>query len=72
MAALAAALCGGRLLLVLEGGYRPEGLAEGVRRTIGQLTGIDPLPEIEPRMSPEAATEAARATAVQRRFWKGL
>jgi acetoin utilization deacetylase AcuC-like enzyme len=69
---LAKALCGGRLLLVLEGGYHLDRLAEGVRRTIGQLAGIDPPPAVEPRLSPEAALEAARTLAVHKRYWKAL
>ncbi|MDD8026060.1 MAG: histone deacetylase [Acidobacteriota bacterium] len=68
----AAALCGGRLLLVLEGGYRLEALAEGVRAVIGQMAGIDPLPQIEPVLSPGAGEEIARTLPVAKRYWKSL
>ncbi len=68
----AAALCGGRLLFVLEGGYALDGLAEGVRRVIGQMAGTDPLPDLEPGLSEEAAEDVARAVRVQRLCWKGL
>lgn len=72
MIRLAGSLCGGRLLLVLEGGYHLERLADGVRRSLGQMAGIDPLPALEPGMSPDAAAEAARTVAVHKRFWRGL
>jgi acetoin utilization deacetylase AcuC-like enzyme len=37
---VADACCGGRLVLVLEGGYHPEALAASVRAVIGELCGI--------------------------------
>ena len=43
---LAAELCGGRLLLTLEGGYNLEGLREGVLATLGELAGVNLLPDI--------------------------
>jgi acetoin utilization deacetylase AcuC-like enzyme len=72
MMEMAGNLCRGRLLLVLEGGYHLERLAEGVRKSLGQMAGIDPSPMTEPRLSPEAAAEVARTVAVHKRFWKGL
>jgi acetoin utilization deacetylase AcuC-like enzyme len=46
---LAATLCGGRVALVLEGGYSLEGLSESVVATIGVLEGeAAPLPRAEP------------------------
>jgi acetoin utilization deacetylase AcuC-like enzyme len=69
---LAAALCGGKLLFVLEGGYNLEGLAEGVRRVLGQMTGTDPLPGLEPVLSKEATEDVAGIVRVQRPCWRGL
>lgn len=72
MMRLAAILCGGKLLVVLEGGYHLDGLAEGIRRVLGQMTGVDPLPGLEPELSEEAAEDVDRAIRVQRASWKGL
>lgn len=43
---LAAELCGGRLLLTLEGGYSLTGLRDGVLATLGELAGKALLPDI--------------------------
>jgi len=43
---LAEELCGGRLLLTLEGGYNLTGLRDGVLATIGALADTHLLPEI--------------------------
>ena len=43
---LAEELCDGKLLLTLEGGYNLEGLREGVLATLGELGGVELLPEI--------------------------
>ncbi|MGD2058502.1 MAG: histone deacetylase [Anaerolineales bacterium] len=45
LAACAEDLCGGRIMLVLEGGYNPEALAQSVRNTCLALAGMD-LPEV--------------------------
>jgi acetoin utilization deacetylase AcuC-like enzyme len=47
---LAEELCGGRILLVLEGGYHVEAQAAGVLRILGRLEREDspPLPDLNP------------------------
>jgi len=49
--------CGGRLALVLEGGYNGKGLKEGVRAVLGQLSGRAPKPRIEAEPSPGLLSE---------------
>lgn len=54
---LAEELCGGRMLLTLEGGYNLEGLREGVQATLGELAGVNLLPDIVEQV--EGLAEAA-------------
>ena len=42
--ALAEELCGGRLVLILEGGYAPSGLEEGTRAVLDALLEPNPAP----------------------------
>lgn len=59
---LAAEICGGRLLLVLEGGYNLEGLCDGVLAVLGELAGLENFPD--PRfnsLSDDAVEQLARA-----------
>lgn len=51
---MAAELCGGRLLLVLEGGYSLQGLRDGVLASLGELAGQAFLPDLESRVAPLA------------------
>jgi acetoin utilization deacetylase AcuC-like enzyme len=48
---LAVELCGGRLLLTLEGGYNLPGLREGVLATLGELTGTPLLSGLKGKTS---------------------
>jgi acetoin utilization deacetylase AcuC-like enzyme len=48
---LAVELCGGRLLLTLEGGYSLTGLREGVLATLGELAGTPLLPGLKGKIS---------------------
>jgi acetoin utilization deacetylase AcuC-like enzyme len=68
--ALAARLCGGRIVFLLEGGYDLEGLAGGAAETVRALLGLPPaladaqaaralLPE--PAAAVQAALREARA-----------
>lgn len=45
MKGLAAELCGGRLLMTLEGGYNLTGLRDGVLASLAELAGVPPAPE---------------------------
>jgi acetoin utilization deacetylase AcuC-like enzyme len=54
MVDLATELCGGRLVLVLEGGYNLQGLADGVLASLHEMSG-------EGGLSPAAFTALAQA-----------
>jgi acetoin utilization deacetylase AcuC-like enzyme len=70
---LAAELCGGRLLLLLEGGYALQGLKAGVLAVLSELRGASGLPESRAR---ELATAAEplppldHARQMQKNYWK--
>jgi len=49
--------CGGRLALVLEGGYNGKGLKEGARSVLNQLSGRAPRPRIAADPSPGLLSE---------------
>jgi acetoin utilization deacetylase AcuC-like enzyme len=66
---LAETLCGGRLVLVLEGGYDLPVLAAGVRSVLGQLAGIEPPPDVAAEPSLETQKEVMPVLDIQRRFW---
>src|SRR5690606_25322403 len=73
--ALADALCGGRLVFVLEGGYAPSGLREGTAAVLDALLA----PEAPPRGPPPPLAPGAtlsrvveRVAAVHRRFHPGI
>ena len=53
---LAEELCGGRLLMTLEGGYNLTGLREGVLASLRELAGLVPAPEAGARI--DAMAEA--------------
>lgn len=61
--------CGGRLLLVLEGGYNLEGQAEAVKRVLLQLAKAEKPPEIRVDPTPTTLKELAPAVEIQRAFW---
>lgn len=62
-------LCEGRLLLVLEGGYNLDGLARGVIRTLGQMTGRDASPAVIADISITTQKEITPVIETQRSFW---
>ncbi|MBI9085172.1 MAG: histone deacetylase [Desulfobacterales bacterium] len=71
----AQALCRGRLVLCLEGGYHLQALAESVLAVLSELSGIthsDPASargQADPR---KVDYVRKRAVSVHNRFWKGL
>lgn len=68
--AIAAAHCGGRLVLLLEGGYDLPGLTAGVRACIETLAGATP-PEV--RNATRAGIEAVQdAQRVVSHYWRQL
>jgi acetoin utilization deacetylase AcuC-like enzyme len=66
---LADSLCGGRLLLVLEGGYDAAALAEGVHSSLLHLSGRTASPDIAAEPSIETQKEIMPVIDIQRRFW---
>lgn len=71
----AQALCRGRLVLCLEGGYHVQALAESVLAVLSELSGVthsDPAPapgQADPR---KVDYVRRRAGSVLSQFWKGL
>ena len=55
--ALAEELCGGRLVLILEGGYAPSGLEEGTRAVLDALLEPEPAPPPVPELVPGSALD---------------
>ena len=86
MLALADELCGGRIVLVQEGGYAPiyapYCTATIVQTLLGEVEGVEPVPEpygewaarIPPaqRVGLDAAAVLEAALAAQRPYWAGL
>jgi acetoin utilization deacetylase AcuC-like enzyme len=54
--ALADALCGGRLVFVLEGGYAPSGLRAGVEAVLAAAAPVEPPPLPSAVPAPEGST----------------
>jgi acetoin utilization deacetylase AcuC-like enzyme len=69
MMRLAEEACGGRLLLVLEGGYNLEGQALAVEQVLRRLAGLRSAPEIRAEISPATRKELALIVDTQRAFW---
>jgi len=67
--ALAEETCRGRMLVVLEGGYSLDGLAQGVRRVLQQLAGTRTPPDIKADPSPTTQRELAAVIETHRSFW---
>jgi len=67
--ALADALCRGRLLLLLEGGYDRIGLTEGVRAVLLQLSGCAVPPAVPAEPSLETQKEIMPVFDAQKHFW---
>lgn len=66
----------GRIVHVLEGGYDPAALSEGVELVFGELTA-DRLPEREPALSPDSAREGlekvlSKARRLLPRYWASV
>jgi acetoin utilization deacetylase AcuC-like enzyme len=65
--------CGGRMVLVTEGGYHLEALAASLDATLGVMAGRERLPAAGATGPPaRGLAAAARARAVQARYWRGL
>ncbi len=69
---LAAELCGGRLLLVLEGGYHLEALRGSVAATLDELDGRSQTRPPRGLESAAARLQIERVREVHGRWWKAL
>ena len=71
----AAACCGGRLVLVLEGGYDVHTIGESVEAVLNELSGATQtaVADIAAAANPKKVIYALkRVMNVQRRYWKSL
>jgi acetoin utilization deacetylase AcuC-like enzyme len=59
----------GRILFILEGGYDPGGLADGVFQVLSQASGQAPSPKVETVESSQTRLELAPVIDVHRKFW---
>jgi len=66
---LARELARGKVLFVLEGGYDPSRLAEGIRRTLIQAAGVEPVPPVSERVGTDFLEEIRPVHAVYGTFW---
>uniref|UniRef100_A0A1L8DWX0 Protein deacetylase HDAC6 n=1 Tax=Nyssomyia neivai TaxID=330878 RepID=A0A1L8DWX0_9DIPT len=66
-------LAGGKIAVILEGGYCLRSLAEGAALTLKTLLG-DPCPNIEPLAPPCDSVQETilNCISVQRKYWKSL
>jgi histone deacetylase 6 len=68
---LAEAVCGGRLLLALEGGYHLNGLSQSVLAVLRELQGDSVLIPEETKADHRADLAIVRQVwKVQQHFWK--
>jgi len=74
LVALAEEICAGKIVFVLEGGYDPQNLSNGVRAVFGALTGQDPVPVADHSKFPEPITCALQVGQRIQAFrkWHGL
>ena len=69
---LAEETCGGRIVLALEGGYKPEALASCVEAVMEELTGARRPGGADPPSTPHGRSVIANARFVYRRYWPAL
>jgi acetoin utilization deacetylase AcuC-like enzyme len=62
--------CQNRILFTLEGGYDLNGLKNGVKQVLLQLSGKTSDPEIDAVCSPYLENELRPVFEIQRKFWK--
>lgn len=70
LAGLAGELCGGRLLMTLEGGYNLLGLRQGAEAVLLQMAGAAPEPEVKAQASAGTMRELAPVIQTISKFWK--
>ena len=66
---LADKICQGRALFVLEGGYDPGGLSDGVKQVLLQMAGKGEPPSIKGEISAGIQKELDPVFKTQREFW---
>jgi len=67
---LAKTHCQDRILLTLEGGYDLQGLRDGVKQVLLQLSGKASDPAVFASCSPQLEKELQSVFEIQRKFWK--
>lgn len=68
MKSFADRICGGKLVLTLEGGYDLDALAESVEACVDVLTGATP-PSVKPDASPRVAEVISNVGATLHPYW---
>ena len=76
VASLADELCGGRVVVVLEGGYDLDGVSKGVLATVLALAGLDGVEEPyrppEQKLSDVVVERVSRLKKILSKYWGGL
>jgi acetoin utilization deacetylase AcuC-like enzyme len=67
---LAETHCDNRILFTLEGGYDLQGLRDGVKQVLLQMSGNAADPDIEAKSSPALEKDIQPVFETQRKFWK--
>ena len=62
--------CQNRILFTLEGGYDLQGLRDGIKQVLLQLSGNASDPGIKTSCSPQLEKELQFVFEIQRKFWK--
>jgi acetoin utilization deacetylase AcuC-like enzyme len=72
LCAVADEVCGGRIVLALEGGYDLEGLADSVAESVRVLAEPAPVARAAPAAGPRAAELSGIFREAHARFWPSL
>ncbi|MCJ7612066.1 MAG: histone deacetylase [Candidatus Aminicenantes bacterium] len=66
---LAEEFCGGRLLIILEGGYSLPGLRQGAKEVLLQMSGTGAAPTIKAQASADTKQELAPIVQFFKKYW---
>ena len=61
--------CQGKIQFTLEGGYDLQGLRDGVKQVLLQMSGNTSDPKINASCSPQLEKELRSVFEIQRKFW---
>ena len=68
----AALVCDGRIVLLLEGGYNLDSLADSCGRSLDALCGAHDLRPTADSRDPQAAKLISRVAELQGKYWRGI